>query len=115
MKSGSLIREILLEEKPDIIEVTDKYTLSMIGAMVRINKFKQIGRPMLVHFSCERMDDNIASFLSGGRIARWLARRIMGNYNFPSFDFHIANSAYTAEEFFESVSADCNPHRSDKF
>jgi glycosyltransferase involved in cell wall biosynthesis len=27
----------------------------------------------------------------------------MGNYNLPSFDYHIANSAYTAEEFLEAA------------
>jgi len=115
MVNDSIIRRILLSEMPDMIEVTDKYTLSMIGAMVRINKFKQIGRPMLVHFSCERMDDNIGSFLIGGSFGKWFARRLMGNYNFPSFDFHIANSAYTAEEFYQSVSAKENPKRSEWF
>jgi glycosyltransferase involved in cell wall biosynthesis len=103
MVKGSIIRQILLEEKPDMIEVTDKYTLSMIGPMIRMNKFKKIGRPMLVHFSCERMDDNVASFLFRGRIGQWLSRQIIGNYNFPNFDFHIANSADTADEFYESV------------
>ena len=115
MIKDSIIRKILLAEMPQMIEVTDKYTLSLIGAMVRINKFRQIGRPMLVHFSCERMDDNIGSFLSGGKIAEWFARRVMGNYNFPSFDFHIANSPYTADEFYESVEKSENPHRSDWF
>lgn len=105
MPGGSLIRKILLAEMPGMIEVTDKYTLSMLGAMIRIGKFKQIGRPMLAHFSCERMDDNISSFLSGGNAAKWFARRLMGNYNFPSFDFHIANSVYTAQEFYEAVEA----------
>ena len=97
--NGSIIRRILLDEMPDIIEITDKYTLSMMGPMIRINKFKQLKRPIMVHFSCERMDDNIASFLSGGRLGQWLARRVIGNYTLPSFDYHIANSAYTAEEF----------------
>jgi glycosyltransferase involved in cell wall biosynthesis len=115
MHKDSIIRRILLEEKPDMIEVTDKYTLSMIGPMIRTNRFKRIGRPMLVHFSCERMDDNIASFLAKGRFGRWLARRIMGNYNFPNFDFHIANSAYTAEEFYESVGSSNNKRRSSWF
>ena len=59
MSNDSLIRKILLEEKPDLIEVTDKYTISMLGAMIRIGKFKQLGRPMLVHFSAERMDDKM--------------------------------------------------------
>ncbi len=103
MPSETLIRKILIDEMPDIVEVTDKYTLSMLGAMIRIGKFKQLGRPMLVHFSCERMDDNVASFLSDGRSGKWLARNVIGNYILPSFDFHIANSTYTAEEFFESV------------
>ena len=115
MPDGSAIRKILLDEMPDMVEVTDKYTLSMLGAMIRIGKFKQLNRPMLVHFSCERMDDNIASFLSGGKIAKWVARRVMGNYTFPSFDYHIANSIYTAEEFYESVKKDENPGRSDWF
>ena len=112
MASDSIIRRILLEEKPDIVEVTDKYTLAPIGAMIRTNNFKKLGRPMLVHFSCERMDDNVRSFLTNGRFGSWLSRRVIGNYTIPSFDFHIANSTYTAEEFFDSVSSEKNPHRS---
>jgi glycosyltransferase involved in cell wall biosynthesis len=57
---------------------------------------------MLVHFSCERMDDNIASFMTKGAFGKWFARRVMGNYNFPIFDFHIANSPYTAQEFYNA-------------
>lgn len=115
LPADSHIRKILLDEMPQMVEVTDKYTLSMLGAMIRTNKFKQLGRPMLVHFSCERMDDNIASFLSDGKIGKWLSRRLMGNYNFPSFDFHIANSAYTADEFYAAVTAKNNPQRSKWF
>ena len=115
MPNDSIIRKILLAEKPDLIEVTDKYTISMLGAMIRVGKFKQLGRPMLVHFSCERMDDNIGSFLVGGNVGKWVARRVMGNYNFPNFDFHLANSPYTADEFYESVEKSKNPRRSDWF
>jgi len=113
MPSGTRIREILMEEMPDMVEITDKYTLSMFGAMVRRGKFKQLDRPMLVHFSCERMDDNVASFLSGGKLSEWFSRAVMGNYNFPSFDFHIANSPYTAEEFYRSTKLKHNSFRSD--
>jgi glycosyltransferase involved in cell wall biosynthesis len=115
MPGDSIIRKILLAEMPDIIEVTDKYTLSMMGAMIRIGKFKQIGRPLLVHFSCERMDDNIASFMTKGSFGKWLSRRVVGNYLLPSFDYHLANSSYTAEEFYKSVEKTENPRRSDKF
>lgn len=115
MIKDSAIRRVLLAEMPDMIEVTDKYTLSLLGVMIRTNNFKKLGRPMLVHFSCERMDDNVGSFLTGGAIGKWFARRVMGNYNFPNFDYHIANSVYTAEEFYKSVKAEDNPGRSSWF
>lgn len=115
MVKDSAIRKILLAERPDMIEVTDKYTLSMLGVMIRTNSFKKLGRPMLVHFSCERMDDNVGSFLTSGTAGKWFARRVIGNYTMPNFDFHIANSAYTADEFFESLDPAANPHRSDSF
>ncbi len=115
MLKDTVIRKILLEEKPDMIEITDKYTLSLIGPMIRRNNFKKIGRPMLVHFSCERMDDNVGSFLTKGRLGKWLARRVIGNYTMPNFDHHIANSNYTADEFYESLSPESNPHRSERF
>lgn len=103
MVKGSVIRRILLEERPDLIEVTDKYTLSILGPMIRTNNFRKLGRPMLIHFSCERLDDNIGSFLATGRFGKWLARCVIGHYTIPGFDFHIANSMYTAAEFFDSV------------
>ncbi len=111
----SIVRKILLDEKPDMIEVTDKYTLSMLGAMLRRGHFKQLNRPMLVHFSCERMDDNMESFLTSGKLGKWFARRVISNYTLPSFDFHIANSVYTAEEFYDSVSPELNARRSHRF
>ena len=109
----TIIRNILLAEMPDMIEVTDKYTLSPIGLMIRTNNFKRIGRPMLVHFSCERMDDNISSFLTRGKLGKWLARRVIANYTLPNFDFHIANSPYTAEEFYSAYKKSENLRRSD--
>jgi len=115
MLKDTVIRKILLAEMPDIVEVTDKYTLSLLGVMIRTNNFKKLGRPMLVHFSCERMDDNIGSFLTGGSLGQWFARRVIGNYTMPNFDYHIANSTYTAQEFYDSLSKDKNPHRSDWF
>ena len=115
MVNGSIIRKILLAEKPDLIEVTDKYTLSLLGVMIRTNNFKKLGRPILVHFSCERMDDNVGSFLTSGKFGQWFARRVIGNYTMPNFDYHIANSVYTAEEFYESLSPEKNKNRSETF
>lgn len=115
MLTDSLIRKILLKEMPDMVEIRDKYTLSIFGAMVRKNQFHRLKRPMLIGNSSERMDDNVAAFLFKGRISRWFARRYMGNYILPSFDFHIANSAHTAEEFYNSIKKKSNRHRIDWF
>lgn len=115
MLKDSSIRKILLKEMPDMLEVTDKYTLSLLGVMIRTNNFKKLGRPMLVHFSAERMDDNVGSFLSGGRLGKWFARRVIGNYTLPNFDFHIANSVYTAQEFYNAYKRAENRRRSDWF
>lgn len=115
LSHGSAIREILLAEKPDMIEVTDKYTLSLLGPMIRTGNFRKLGRPMLVHFSAERMDDNVESFVFAGRFGKWLSRRVIGNYTLPNFDFHIANSVYTAQEFLDAYSAESNPRRSQRF
>lgn len=109
---GSIIRKILEAEMPDIVEVTDKYTLSMFGAMIRVGKFRALNRPVLVHFSCERMDDNISSFMMQGKIGKWIGRRAMGNFIFPTFDYHIANSVYTGAEFYQSIEKSQNPGRS---
>lgn len=113
---GAPIKQILREMDPDIIEIGEKYTLSLMAGLIRkhvITITKK--RPMLVQFSCERMDDNVRAFLSGGRMSRWLARRYTANYTLPMFDFHLTNSDYTAQEFFDSVSAENDPHRSKMF
>ena len=109
------VRRILESEMPDIIEIGEKYTLSLLAGVIRKGYFKPLNRPMLVHFSCERMDDNLRAFVSGSSPARWFARRIMGNYVFPMFDYHLANSEYTAQELRDAVSNEKNPYRSQAF
>lgn len=108
MPTNSIIRKILLAEMPDMIEIRDKYTLSGFGTVVRINMFRRLGRPMLVNFSSERMDDNVGSYISKAGFFKWFARHYMGDFIFPSYDFHITNSAYTAEEFYLSTKGNGN-------
>jgi glycosyltransferase involved in cell wall biosynthesis len=115
LKNHMPIRRILLDEMPDMIEIAEKYSLSLLAGIIRMGHFKKLGRPMLVHFSCERMDDNVRSFLSASKPAMWFARRVMGNYNFPMFDFHIGNSPYTAQELLDAVLPEKNPGRSKAF
>ena len=54
---GAPIKTILREEKPDIIEIGEKYTLSLMAGLLR-KHILTVGeqRPMLVHLSCERID-----------------------------------------------------------
>lgn len=115
LQTGTPIREILKSEMPDIVEIGEKYALSLLAGVIRKGYFKSLGRPMLVHFSCERMDDNLRAFVSGLPPSKWFSRRVMGNYVYPMFDYHLANSEYTAREIHDSVSIDANPHRSKRF
>jgi glycosyltransferase involved in cell wall biosynthesis len=115
MSHGTKIREILLEEKPDLIEVCDKYLLSFLAAMIRKHAFAKLGRPMLVHFSCERMDDNIDAFVTHSKIGKWFARRMMGNFNISLYDFFIAVSPYISDEYFAAALQKNNPKRSKAF
>ncbi len=109
------VRKILEAELPDIIEIGEKYTLSLLAGVIRKGYFQPLKRPLLVHFSCERMDDNLRAFVSGLPPLKWFARRVMGNYVFPMFDYHLANSEYTAQELRDAVSNEKNPHRSQAF
>ncbi len=108
MLNDSAVRKILVDEKPDIIEVAEKYLLSYLGGLIKKGFIRSLGRPMMVHLSCERMDDNIRAFISRA-VPRRISRNVMGNYVAPMFDYHIANSDYTAQELRESV---LNGHRS---
>jgi len=105
---NSVIRRILLSEMPDIIEIAEKYTVSLLAGMIKKGYFKPLGRPMLVHLSCERMDDNLRAFVSGTKPFRRLAQSLTGNYVAPMFDYHFANSDYTAQELLEGVSQNSN-------
>lgn len=103
----SPIKKILRQEKADLIEIGEKYTLSLMAGLIRkgiMNVSRE--RPMLVHYSCERMDDNVGAFISGGKVAKRLSRAFMRNYLFPMFDFHLTNSDYTAAEMRDAVSSD---------
>jgi glycosyltransferase involved in cell wall biosynthesis len=110
---GSPIKTILREEAPDLIEIGEKYTLSLMAGLLRRHTLTvSPQRPVLVHFSCERMDDNVASFIKRGAVSRWFCRRFMGSFNIPMFDFHLANSDYTAAELYDALSTEKRPRPS---
>ena len=109
LSEDTLIRNILAAEMPDIIEIGEKYSLSLLAGIIHKGHLKELNRPMLVHFTCERMDDNINAFIGDNKPLKWFARRVTGNYIFPMFDFHLANSHYTAQELFDAVGCHDNP------
>jgi alpha-1,6-mannosyltransferase len=96
---GSKLQAILAAERPDLVEISDKYTLAYLGGLLRMRLLRAVGyRPVVVGLSNERMDDNFRSYLGrvplGKQFCSWYMRWIY----FPFFDHHIANSIYTAEE-----------------
>jgi alpha-1,6-mannosyltransferase len=88
--------DLLAQERPDVVEVCDKYSLCFFAGLIR--RRRAAGRPTLVGLSCERLDDNIRAFAARGRLGRLGARAYLGRAYIGMFDAHIANSAYTADE-----------------
>jgi alpha-1,6-mannosyltransferase len=87
---------LLDEERPDVVEVCDKYSLCYFAGLIRRRPRQR--RPVLVGLSCERMDDNLEAFLGLGAATRAVARSVMGRVYIGMFDVHLANSEYTANE-----------------
>lgn len=96
---GSRIQAILKAERPDVVEICDKYNLNYLAAVLRLGLLEKIDfHPLVLGLSCERMDENFATYLGENRLQRWFCRWYMHWIYFPFFDHHIANSAHTAEE-----------------
>jgi alpha-1,6-mannosyltransferase len=96
---GRTLARIVGEERPDVLEICDKYSLPYFAGLLRKGLVRGLARPpLLVGLSCERFDDNLAAYVAGGVVSRaftrWYIRHIYG----PGFDVHLANSVYTADE-----------------
>jgi alpha-1,6-mannosyltransferase len=102
--SGAL-SAILRDERPDLVEVCDKYALCWLGGFLRERWISGLRRPVLVGMSCERMDDNVSAFVTNSRWGKRLSKLYLGNLYIPLFDYHIANSQYTADELREAMVA----------
>ena len=93
------IRRILDEERPDLVEVCDKYTLPYLSGLLRERwLLGRSFRPVTVGLSCERMDENFAAYIGEGAMGKAFSRVYMKWLYFPMFDHHIAVSEHTAEE-----------------
>ena len=93
------VARIVREERPDLVEVCDKYSLCYLAGLIRKGWLRGLrSRPVLVGLTCERMDDNVDQYLHLGAAGRRWSDRYMRYIYVPQFDAHIAVSRYTAEE-----------------
>ena len=103
LSSRSKLQKILLAERPDLVEICDKYALNYLGALLRRRLLPGIDfRPVVVGLSCERMDDNFRTYVGRIPFAPHFCSAYMKWIYFPFFDHHIANSTYTAGELREA-------------
>lgn len=97
LRNGSL-RRLLQREQPDLLEISDKYALNWLAGLMRRGWLPGLTRPVLLGVSHERMADHVAAFLTHHHSAPQLAQLYLGYCYLPFFDYHVANSAYTAAE-----------------
>ena len=99
LSSRSTLQKILFAERPDLVEICDKYTLNYLGPLLRSQLLRSLDfRPVVVGLSCERMDDNVRTYFGAVPLGKALCSGYMRWLYFPFFDHHIANSEYTAGE-----------------
>jgi alpha-1,6-mannosyltransferase len=99
LRAGSPLHRILAQERPDLVEICDKYSLNYLGTVLRLRLLEGLDfKPVVVAQSCERMDDNFSTYVSSAWLGRAFSSAYMRWLYFPFFDHHIANSSYTAEE-----------------
>lgn len=97
---GSAVHRILADERPDLVEFSDKFTMNYLGGLLRVGMVPGIRfRPAVVALSCERLDRTFETYGHSALAAfsklylRWLY--------FPLADHHIAVSQYVASELRE--------------
>jgi glycosyltransferase involved in cell wall biosynthesis len=96
---GGDVHRILREERPDLVEFCDKYTMNYVGGLLRVGRLPGIGfRPTVVGLSCERMAESFRNYAGAPGAAERLARWYLRWLYFPMADHHIAVSGYVAEE-----------------
>jgi glycosyltransferase involved in cell wall biosynthesis len=94
----SPLRRILAAERPDLVEVCDKFWLLYLSGVLRRRWIPGVPVPVVVGLTCERLDDNMATYVSAGPAAQRACERYMRTCYVPRFDFHIAASDYIAAE-----------------
>jgi glycosyltransferase involved in cell wall biosynthesis len=97
-RHNSALRRILAVEQADLVEVCDKFWLLYLSGVLRRRWIPGVPVPVIVGLTCERLDDNMRSFVSAGWAAQSACQRYMRSCYVPRFDFHVAASDYIAAE-----------------
>ena len=99
-RAGRIIVEALREAQPDLVEVSDKYALALVGGFLQAGWAGGLRlRPVLVGISHERMHDNVGAYLKlAPMFSDLLCRLYLKHFYWLMFDHHVANSEYTASE-----------------
>jgi alpha-1,6-mannosyltransferase len=95
------VNRILREERPDVVEICEKYVLPYLGGLIRRGWLAGLAfRPAVIGLSMERLDDNLKSYLPAmpSGVAEAFCRFYMKWLYFPFFDHHITISPHTAAE-----------------
>jgi len=92
----SPLRRILAAERPDLVEVCDKFWLLYLSGVLRRQWIP--GVPVIVGLTWDRLDDTMRTYVSAGWAAQWACERYMRSCYVPRFDFHVAASDYIATE-----------------
>lgn len=96
---GTALQRILNEEQPDLVEVSEKYSMPYFAGLLRTGRLPGVRvRPTVVGLSCERMDENMAAYLTAGATGRKFCAAYMKWVYFPMFDHHITVSPHVAGE-----------------
>jgi alpha-1,6-mannosyltransferase len=99
----SVLRRILQQEQPDLVEVCDKFALSCVPTVLRRNWIRGVSPAVLVGMSCERLDNSVSAYISASDFARGIANWYVKKMYATRFDCHISNSRYTAGELTEAL------------
>jgi hypothetical protein len=91
---NSPLRPILANERPDLVECCDKYTMYCMAGLLRRGWFLGHYRPAVVGLSCERLDENVAHYICTRPTVVPLCQFYMKHMSFPVFDHHIATSEH---------------------
>jgi glycosyltransferase involved in cell wall biosynthesis len=94
----SPLRRILAAERPDLVEVCDKFWLLYLSGALRRQWIPGVPVPVIVGLTCERLDDNMRTYVSAGWAAQRACESYMRKCYVPRFDFHLAASDYIATE-----------------